>query len=227
MSSPSLSQSAGFDRVLDAMTRCGLLLESDPTFPSVVTMLVGEPVRGSWWGHPAAHVIHAVTGQLVDHEDVLIAKLVSGKVTYIHRRLWPAVLAVATSRESWQLASLPPAAEALLAWLDKEGGVRTDRLPPATAESIPAPAAAARALETRLLIHARQFHSETGAHAKRLMTWERWCQQTGFDPREHQMTAPAGRRAIAEVVDALDHDQGHRADGRLPWSDRPLRDAHN
>jgi len=217
MSRPPLPQPAGFDRVLDALTRCGLLLESDPTFPSVVGVLVGKPVRGSWWGHPAAHLIHAVTEQLVDHGDVLVAKLVSGKVTYIHRQLWPAVLAVATSREPWQLTALAPAAEALLACLEKEGQVRTDRLPPAAAASIPAPADAARGLEAKLLIHARQFHSETGAHAKRLMTWERWCAHTGFDPREHQMTAPAGRRAIAEVVNGLDPDQGHRANRGLPW----------
>ncbi len=216
MSRSSLSQSEGFDRALDAMRLFGLLLESDSTFPSVVTVLVGEPVRGSWWGHPAGHVIHAVTGQLVDHEDVLVAKLVSGKVTYIHRRLWPAVLAVGTSREPWQLASLPPAAEALLACVDKEGRVRTDRLPPAACESIPVPADAARLLETRLLIHARQFHSGTGAHAKRLLTWDRWCQQSGFDPSEHPMTAAAGRTALTEVVDTLNQD--HRAGGRLPWS---------
>ena len=32
-----------------------LLLAWDPVFDSVVSLIVGEPVRGSWWGHPRGH----------------------------------------------------------------------------------------------------------------------------------------------------------------------------
>ena len=47
-------------------------------------------------------------------EDVRSAKLIKGKVTSIHRRLWPAFLGVAVAGESWQTAKLCADAAAVL-----------------------------------------------------------------------------------------------------------------
>src|SRR3990170_1318477 len=109
-----MASSAEFRRVLRELKRLGLLLESDKIFPNVVALVAGGPVRGSWWAHPLAHDIYGVTHPLGEHADVIVTKLVSGKATYVHRRLWSAVVAAGTSRERWQLDELSPVATRLL-----------------------------------------------------------------------------------------------------------------
>jgi hypothetical protein len=63
--------------------------------PSFVDAVAGEPVRGSWWSHPRSQEIFALTRSVRDSEDVLVCRLVQGKITYVHRRLWPAVVRAA------------------------------------------------------------------------------------------------------------------------------------
>ncbi len=38
----------------------------------------------------------------------------------------------------------------------------------------------ARTLETRLLVFADDVHTSSGAHVKRIETWEHWAWRTGF-----------------------------------------------
>jgi hypothetical protein len=41
-----------------ALVEHGMLLESARgPLPNVAEMVAGEPIRGSWWGHPASHAI--------------------------------------------------------------------------------------------------------------------------------------------------------------------------
>jgi len=63
--------------------------------PSLAVSIVGGPIRGSWWGHERSHEIYAVTSRIRESEDVLVCKLVEGKVTFVHRRLWPALVRLA------------------------------------------------------------------------------------------------------------------------------------
>ncbi len=151
--------------VLERLEQDGLLLESDPRLPSVVSLIVGEPISGSWWGHARGHDIHRITGQLAAHEDVLVVKLLDGKTTYAHRKLWPAIFAVATSGEPWQWGGVTNAARHLFLWVDREGEVRTDQIPTRLQASVPKPGDAAREVERRLLIDIRLIHSVTGALA--------------------------------------------------------------
>ena len=111
------------------LKRSGLVLLADNKLPSISTFVVGEPIRGSWWGHPKAHDIFRVVGQIADHPDVAVTKLISGKVTFVHRKLWPALLAVGMSREPWQMKGLSRKARNLLQIVDRKGEVRSDRLP--------------------------------------------------------------------------------------------------
>ena len=69
-------------------------------------LVAGEPVRGSWWGHPKGHDIFAACQHLLQHPDATTAKLVSGKVTYVHRELWPSLLAVATGLSVFAMSSI-------------------------------------------------------------------------------------------------------------------------
>src|SRR5436190_663697 len=92
--------------VLTALERYKLLLASDAALPSVATIVAGEPVRGSWWAHPKSHAIFAALGALSRHRDALVVPLIARKVTFVHRDLWPALLAVALPREPWQTRGL-------------------------------------------------------------------------------------------------------------------------
>ena len=63
--------------------------------PRLVEAIACEPVSGSWWAHPRSRAIFAVLGAVVDSGDVLSCRLVEGKVTLVHRRLWPAMVRLA------------------------------------------------------------------------------------------------------------------------------------
>ena len=84
--------------VLAKLKEYGLLLQTDVNLPNVCALVAGAPVRGSWWGHPRSHEIFRVNCELAEHPDVLMCKLVSGKITYFHRALWPAVIAIGRAR---------------------------------------------------------------------------------------------------------------------------------
>jgi len=60
--------------------------------PSLAEFVAGEPIRGSWWGHPKGKAIFAAANLVVDSGEVLVCRLVDGKVTFVHRRLWPPLL---------------------------------------------------------------------------------------------------------------------------------------
>ena len=98
--------SSASESVLVKLKEHGLLLQTDANLPNVCALVVGAPIRGSWWAHPLSHDIFAVNCVLAAHPDVLVVKLISGKVTYLHRALWPAFLAIGRARESWQIERL-------------------------------------------------------------------------------------------------------------------------
>ena len=74
----------------------GVVLESARgPVPSLAEVVAGEPVRGPWWSHPKSHEIFAVTRTVRDSDDVLVCRLINGKITFVHRRLWPALVRAA------------------------------------------------------------------------------------------------------------------------------------
>jgi hypothetical protein len=62
---------------------------------SIAEAVAGVPIRGSWWAHARGREIFAVTRAIRSSPDVLVCRLAGGKVTYVHRRLWPAVVRLA------------------------------------------------------------------------------------------------------------------------------------
>ena len=72
--------------------------------PSLAEAVAGGPNRGSWWGHPQGQAIFAAAEAASEHADVLVCKLVEGKVTYVHRRLWPALVRLSRRFRKAQLA---------------------------------------------------------------------------------------------------------------------------
>ena len=61
--------------------------------PSLAHWLAPD-LRGSWWGHARGKQIFDALGELSDAPDVLMCKLIEGKRTFVHARLWPALLRV-------------------------------------------------------------------------------------------------------------------------------------
>jgi len=59
--------------------------------PSLLEAALGRRPRGSWWGHPRGKEFFWLTRAVRASRDVLVCRLVSGKVTYVDCRLWPAL----------------------------------------------------------------------------------------------------------------------------------------
>jgi hypothetical protein len=93
--------------VWQVLTRARLLLLQDRCLPSVMTLLAGEPLQTSWWSHPGSRRLFRILGELTAHPDVILTQLVLGQDTFVHRELWPALLAVVRVRARWQSAQLP------------------------------------------------------------------------------------------------------------------------
>ena len=71
----------------------GIVLEAAKgPVPSLAEVIAGGPVKGNWWSHPRSDEIFAVTRAIRASDDVLVCRLVKGKVTLVHRRLWPALV---------------------------------------------------------------------------------------------------------------------------------------
>jgi hypothetical protein len=85
----------------------GVLLEAG-TGPvaSLAEVVAGGPIQGSWWSHPLGRQIFAVTRAIRDCPDVLVCRLIGGKITYVHRRLWPALVRVADRFPAAALAQI-------------------------------------------------------------------------------------------------------------------------
>jgi hypothetical protein len=85
----------------------GVVLESARgPVPDLAAAVVGAPIRGSWWGHRKGREIFRLTRLLRDTPDVLVCRLVDGKITYVHRRLWPSLVRLAHRFSAAQLAAL-------------------------------------------------------------------------------------------------------------------------
>jgi hypothetical protein len=81
-----------------------VLLSGKGAAPRLVEAIAGEPIKGSWWGHPGSHSIFRVLEAVTDSPDVLVCRVVGGKVTLVHRRLWPALIRAAARFPAANLA---------------------------------------------------------------------------------------------------------------------------
>jgi hypothetical protein len=69
-----------------------VLMAGKGPVPRLVEAIAGEPIAGSWWAHPRAHSIFATLQPVLASSDVLVCRLVDGKITLVHRRVWPALV---------------------------------------------------------------------------------------------------------------------------------------
>lgn len=74
--------------------------------PSLADAVAGERIHGSWWGHKKGRAIFRATRTVRDCDQILVCRLAGGKITYVHRRLWPAMVRLANSLDKKTLAAL-------------------------------------------------------------------------------------------------------------------------
>lgn len=85
----------------------GIVLEAAKgPVPSLADAIVGAPLRGNWWSHPKSQEIFTLTRAVRDSDDILVCRLVNGKITYVHRRLWPALVRAADQFPAKSLAQV-------------------------------------------------------------------------------------------------------------------------
>ena len=85
----------------------GVVLESaHGPIPSFADAVAGESIRGSWWSHPKRQAIFRLSRALRSSRDVLVCRLAGGRITYVHRRLWPALVRLAPRFAPSDLAAL-------------------------------------------------------------------------------------------------------------------------
>ena len=83
-----------------------VLVAAKGPLPRLAEVIAGAPFKGSWWAHPKGREIFAILQQLEDSPDILVCRLLNGHVTFVHRRLWPALVRMAAQFKPEQLAQL-------------------------------------------------------------------------------------------------------------------------
>jgi len=83
-----------------------VLASAKAAAPRLTEAIVGEDIKGSWWAHPKSHHIYSILGAVTDSDQVLVCRLVGGKITLVHRRLWPSLVRLAKRFAPEQLAQI-------------------------------------------------------------------------------------------------------------------------
>lgn len=95
------------DGALRFIQEHGIVLEAaHGPVPSLVDVVLGKSRRGSWWAHPRSNAFFLLTRQIRARKDVLVCRLVDGKITYVHRRVWPALARLVGEIAAARLAAI-------------------------------------------------------------------------------------------------------------------------
>lgn len=86
----------------------GIVLEAarHPRIPSLAQAIAGRPVHGNWWSHPQGRAIFAITRAVRESRHVLVCRVVEGKISFVHERLWPPLVRLGHRLPGQHLARL-------------------------------------------------------------------------------------------------------------------------
>ena len=86
----------------------GVVLESarHARVPSLAEAVAGGPIHGSWWSHAKGKAIFAATRAVREAPDVLVCRVVDGKISFAHERMWPALVKLAAEFPRKDLARI-------------------------------------------------------------------------------------------------------------------------
>lgn len=95
------------DEALSFIREHGIALASaKEPIPRLAEAIAGEPIQGSWWAHTKSHQIFGIFQRISESPDILICRLVNRRVTFVHRRLWPALVRLADHVPADQLSQI-------------------------------------------------------------------------------------------------------------------------
>src|ERR1700685_4262083 len=83
-----------------------VLVSAKGPVPRLTDAIAGETIKGSWWAHSKSHQIYSVLQILEGSPDILVCRFIAGRVTFVHRRLWPAIVKLAGHFHPEQLAQV-------------------------------------------------------------------------------------------------------------------------
>jgi hypothetical protein len=144
----------GFDPLKFVAQHGVVLASARGAVPSLAEAVAGEPIRGSWWGHPRGKEIFSALSAVADSPDVLSFRLVDGKITFVHRKLWPAIVRLAEElgpsrvtairQEHTQSGAHRNVLTPFPDWVPEEIGAAAKKLSPDEARALLGPWAAQR-----------------------------------------------------------------------------------
>ena len=95
------------DQALDLVREHGVVLASAKgPAPRLSEAIIGAAIKGSWWAHPESHRIYAILTEVAESEQILVCRLINGRITLVHRRLWPLLIRLAERFAPEQLAKV-------------------------------------------------------------------------------------------------------------------------
>jgi hypothetical protein len=95
------------DQALDFVREHGVVLASAKgPAPRLTEAIVGTAIKGSWWAHPQSHRIYAILSEVAESEQILVCRLINGRITLVHRHLWPSLIRLAGRFAPEQLAQV-------------------------------------------------------------------------------------------------------------------------
>jgi hypothetical protein len=101
-----VSRAVAFDPLAFVEMHGVVLASARGAVPNLAEAVAGEPIRGSWWAHPKGKAIFAMLAKVDDAPDVLCFRLVDDKITFAHRRVWPALVRLADALGRRRLAAV-------------------------------------------------------------------------------------------------------------------------
>lgn len=199
-------------KVLTALKRHGLLLISDPNIPSVVSLVTGEKVKGSWWGHPKGNLIYNLLQEIEDSPDLISVKFFNKKLTLIERIHWNALYRMAIERDDWQLKKLTKEHLDLLSLIDRKKKLSAEdeifKIGPSEVGKL------ASKLEERLLIFSESVHTDSGKHVRMLYTWPQVIKE-----KKHvveKLSLDEAAQYFEEIAGQIEKESGFCP--KLPWN---------
>ena len=94
-------------QVIKFIKEHGVMLESaHGLVPNLAETVAKRRIRGSWWADEKGREIFRLTRAVRNSSDILVCRLINGRVTYVHRRLWPALVRLASRFDPKRLAKI-------------------------------------------------------------------------------------------------------------------------
>lgn len=149
-------------KIIKIIEQHGIFLQQDKTRDNLVSLITGEFLSSSWWNHRDSHTIFRILEELSESPQLTLCKAVSGKVTFIHHRLWTALYTIGICKETWQIKPLKKDEALLFQKIELN-------------KKLENPGKPVKRLEKLLLIHSLQVHSAAGKHITIARSWDDWA----------------------------------------------------